>query len=142
MKNGDMAGKHKLKGMRKGLTRYGDDAFALFLRKSFIKGAGYGDDALERFVIGIADTSSDFNPCHGNSQELIAQVRAGVLAAGGLPMAFPTISLHESFAHPTSMYLRNLMAMDTEEMLKSLPVDAVVLVGGCDKTVPAQVWAR
>ena len=127
------------KGMRKGLTRYGDDAFALFLRKSFIKGAGYGDDALDRLVIGIADTSSDFNPCHGNSQELIAQVRAGVLAAGGLPMAFPTISLHESFAHPTSMYLRNLMAMDTEEMLKSLPVDAVVLVGGCDKTVPAQV---
>ena len=126
-------------GMKKGLTRYGDDEFALFLRKSFIKGAGYGEDALGRLVIGIVDTGSDFNPCHGNSRELIDQVKAGVLAAGGLPMVFPTISLHESFAYPTSMDLRNLMAMDTEEMLKSLPVDAVVLVGGCDKTVPAQV---
>ena len=134
-----MADNDKPKGMRKGLTRYGDDAFALFLRKSFIKGAGYGDDALDRTVIGIANTGSDFNPCHGNFEDLIEQVRAGVLAAGGLPMAFPTISLHESFAYPTSMYLRNLMAMDTEEMLKSLPMDAVVLIGGCDKTVPAQV---
>ena len=134
-----MTDKGEPSGMKKGLTRYGDDEFALFLRKSFIKGAGYGDDALDRLVVGIVDTGSDFNPCHGNSEELIAQVKAGVLAAGGLPMVFPTISLHESFAYPTSMYLRNLMAMDTEEMLKSLPVDAVVLVGGCDKTVPAQV---
>ena len=134
-----MTNKGEPSGMKKGLTRYGDDEFALFLRKSFIKGAGYGDDALDRLVVGIVDTGSDFNPCHGNSEELIAQVKAGVLAAGGLPMVFPTISLHESFAYPTSMYLRNLMAMDTEEMLKSLPVDAVVLIGGCDKTVPAQV---
>ena len=134
-----MTDKGEQSGMKKGLTRYGDDEFALFLRKSFIKGAGYGDDALDRLVVGIVDTGSDFNPCHGNSEELIAQVKAGVLAAGGLPMVFPTISLHESFAYPTSMYLRNLMAMDTEEMLKSLPVDAVVLIGGCDKTVPAQV---
>ena len=134
-----MTNKDEPSGMKKGLTRYGDDEFALFLRKSFIKGAGYGDDALDRLVIGIVDTGSDFNPCHGNSEELISQVKAGVLAAGGLPMVFPTISLHESFAYPTSMYLRNLMAMDTEEMLNSLPVDAVVLIGGCDKTVPAQV---
>ena len=134
-----MTDKGEPSGMKKGLTRYGDDEFALFLRKSFIKGAGYGDDALDRLVVGIVDTGSDFNPCHGNSEDLIAQVKAGVLAAGGLPMVFPTISLHESFAYPTSMYLRNLMAMDTEEMLKSLPVDAVVLIGGCDKTVPAQV---
>ena len=134
-----MTDKGEPSGMKKGLTRYGDDEFALFLRKSFIKGAGYGDDALDRLVVGIVDTGSDFNPCHGNSEELIAQVKAGVLAAGGLPMVFPTISLHESFAYPTSMYLRNLMAMDTEEMLRSLPVDAVVLIGGCDKTVPAQV---
>jgi len=134
-----MTDKNDPVGMKKGLTRYGDDEFALFLRKSFIKGAGYGDDALDRPVVGIVDTSSDFNPCHGNADELIAQVKAGVLAASGLPMTFPTISLHESFAYPTSMYLRNLMAMDTEEMLKALPVDAVVLIGGCDKTVPAQV---
>ena len=126
-------------GMRKGLTKYGDDEFALFLRKSFIKGAGYGDDALSRPVVGIVNTSSDFNPCHGNADELIERVKAGVEASGALPMAFPTISLHEAFAFPTSMYLRNLMAMDTEEMLRALPLDSVVLVGGCDKTVPAQL---
>ncbi|MGC6473027.1 MAG: dihydroxy-acid dehydratase [Candidatus Puniceispirillaceae bacterium] len=126
-------------GMRKGLTKYGDDEFALFLRKSFIKGAGYGDDALSRPVVGIINTGSDFNPCHGNADELIERVKAGVEASGALPMAFPTISLHEAFAFPTSMYLRNLMAMDTEEMLRALPLDSVVLVGGCDKTVPAQL---
>ena len=126
-------------GMRKGLTKYGDDEFALFLRKSFIKGAGYGDDALGRPVVGIVNTSSDFNPCHGNADELIERVKAGVESSGALPMAFPTISLHEAFAFPTSMYLRNLMAMDTEEMLRALPLDSVVLIGGCDKTVPAQL---
>src|ERR1051326_6213168 len=63
------------------------------------------------------------------------------MLAGGLPMEFPTISIHESFAHPTSMFLRNLMAMDTEEMIRAQPMDAVVLIGGCDKTLPAQVMA-
>ena len=61
------------------------------------------------------------------------------MLAGGLPMDFPTISIHESFAHPTSMYLRNLMSIDTEEMIRAQPMDAVVLIGGCDKTVPAQL---
>ena len=126
-------------GMRKGLTKYGDDEFALFLRKSFIKGAGYGDEALGRPVVGIINTGSDFNPCHGNADELIERVKAGIEASGALPMAFPTISLHEAFSYPTSMYLRNLMSMDTEEMLRALPLDSVVLVGGCDKTVPAQL---
>lgn len=126
-------------GVRKGLTKYGDDEFALFLRKSFIKGAGYGDEALGRPVVGIINTGSDFNPCHGNADELIERVKAGIEASGALPMAFPTISLHEAFSYPTSMYLRNLMSMDTEEMLRALPLDSVVLVGGCDKTVPAQL---
>jgi len=126
-------------GMRKGLTKYGDDEFALFLRKSFIKGAGYGDDALSRPVVGIINTYSDFNPCHGNAEELTQRVKAGIESSGALPMAFPTISLHESFSFPTSMYLRNLMSMDTEEMLRALPLDSVVLIGGCDKTVPAQI---
>ncbi len=63
------------------------------------------------------------------------------MLAGGLPMEFPTISIHESFSHPTSMFLRNLMAMDTEEMIRAQPMDAVVLIGGCDKTLPAQVMA-
>jgi dihydroxy-acid dehydratase len=61
------------------------------------------------------------------------------MLAGALPMVFPTISLHESFATPTSMFLRNLMSMDTEEMIRAQPMDAVVLIGGCDKTVPAQL---
>lgn len=128
-------------GMRRGLTRYGDDAFALYLRKAFIKAMGYSDDALGRTVIGIADTFSAYNACHANVPQIIEAVKRGVMLAGGLPMAFPTISLHESFAFPTSMYLRNLMAMDTEEMLRGLPMDACVLIGGCDKTVPAQLMA-
>jgi dihydroxy-acid dehydratase len=128
-------------GLRKGLTSYGDEAFSLFLRKAFIKAKGYSDDALERPIVGITNTFSDFNPCHGNVPQLIEAVKRGVMLAGGLPMEFPTISIHESFAHPTSMFLRNLMAMDTEEMIRAQPMDAVVLIGGCDKTVPAQMMA-
>jgi dihydroxy-acid dehydratase len=110
----------KDKGLEKGLTSYGDRDFSLFLRKAFIKGAGYTDDALTR-------------------PQLVEAVKRGVMLAGGLPVDFPTISIHESFAHPTSMYLRNLMSMDTEEMIRAQPMDAVVMIGGCDKTVPAQL---
>ncbi|QRQ90606.1 IlvD/Edd family dehydratase [Cupriavidus oxalaticus] len=126
-------------GLAKGLTNYGDTGFSLFLRKAFIKGAGYTDDALSRPVIGIVNTGSSYNPCHGNAPQLIDAVRRGVMLAGGLPVDFPTISVHESFSAPTSMYLRNLMSMDTEEMIRAQPMDAVVLIGGCDKTVPAQL---
>src|SRR5450755_1700550 len=126
-------------GMRKGLTSYGDEDFSLFLRKAFIKGAGLTDAALDRPVIGIADTGSAYNPCHGNAPQLVEAIKRGVMLAGGLPMAFPTISIHESFSAPTSMYLRNLMSIDTEEMIRAQPMDAVVLIGGCDKTVPAQL---
>ena len=134
-------GWNKVGGLRKGLTSYGDPAFSLFLRKVFIKAAGYSDDALDRPIIGITDTGSDYNPCHGNVPLLLEAIKRGVMLAGGLPMAFPTISIHESFCHPTSMYLRNLMAMDTEEMIRAQPMDAVVLIGGCDKTMPAQMMA-
>jgi len=126
-------------GMKRGLTSYGDQDFSLFLRKAFIKGAGYTDKALNRPVIGIVNTGSAYNPCHGNMPQLIEAVKRGVMLGGGLPMDFPTISIHESFASPTSMYLRNLMSMDTEEMIRAQPMDAVVLIGGCDKTVPAQL---
>ncbi len=129
------------KGMRKGLTSYGDPGFSLFLRRAFIKAMGFSDDALERPIIGITDTFSDYNPCHGNVPQLIEAVKRGVMLAGGLPMAFPTISIHESFSNPTSMFLRNLMAMDTEEMIRAQPMDSIVLIGGCDKTVPAQLMA-
>ena len=128
-------------GLRKGLTSYGDAGFSFFLRKAFIKAMGYSDDALERPIVGITNTFSDYNPCHGNVPDLIESVKRGVMLAGGLPMVFPTISIGESFAHPTSMFLRNLMAMDTEEMMKAQPMDSIVLIGGCDKTLPAQVMA-
>ena len=127
----------KKSGMRRGLTAYGDEEFSLFLRKAFIKAMGYTDDALERPIIGITNTFSGFNACHRNVPELIDAVKRGVMLAGGLPVEFPVITLHESFAFPTSMYLRNMMSMDTEEMIRAQPVDATVLIGGCDKTVPA-----
>ncbi|KIV93163.1 dihydroxy-acid dehydratase [Exophiala mesophila] len=126
-------------GLRQGLASYGDAHFSLFLRKVFIKALGYSDSALESPIIGIINTYSSFNPCHSNVPQLIEAVKRGVLLSGGLPVDFPTISIHESFSSPTSMYLRNLMSMDTEEMVKAQPVDAVVMIGGCDKTVPAQL---
>src|SRR5207237_20513 len=100
-------------GLRKGLTSYGDPGFSLFLRKAFIKAKGFSDDALDRPIIGVTDTYSDFNPCHGNVPQLIEAVKRGVMLAGGLPMEFPTVSIHESFSHPTSMYLRTLMSIET-----------------------------
>ena len=125
------------RGMRRNLTAYGDEEFSLFLRRAFIKAMGYTDDALERPIIGITNTYSGFNACHRTVPELIEAVKRGVMLGGGLPVEFPTITLHESFVHPTSMYLRNLMAIDAEEMIRAQPIDSVVLIGGCDKTVPA-----
>jgi len=126
-------------GLNVGLTNYGDPDFALYLRRSFARSMGYSQEMLARPVIGIADTRSGFNNCHRHFPELIDAVKRGVLAAGGLPLVFPTISLGEVFLSPTSLMFRNLMAMDTEEMIRAQPMDAVVLVGGCDKTVPAQL---
>jgi len=126
-------------GLSLGLTNYGDPDFALYLRRSFARSMGYSLDLLSRPVIGIADSRSGFNNCHRHFPELIEAVKRGVLAAGGLPLVFPTISLGEVFLSPTSLMFRNLMAIDTEEMIRAQPMDAVVLVGGCDKTVPAQL---
>ena len=125
--------------MYKNLTNYGDSEFSIFLRKAFIKGMGYSEEMLNKPIIGITNTYSDYSPCHGNVPELIKSVKAGILSSGAIPLEFPTISIHESFAYPTSMYLRNLMSIDTEEMMKAQPMDACVLIGGCDKTVPAQL---
>ena len=129
----------KTKGMYKNLTSYGDSGFSIFLRKAFIKGMGYSEEMLSKPIIGITNTYSDYNPCHGNVPDLIKSVKSGILASGAIPLEFPTITIHESFAFPTSMYLRNLMSIDTEEMLRAQPMDACVLIGGCDKTVPAQL---
>src|ERR687896_762263 len=127
------------KGLARGLTNYGDPAFSLCLRRSFAKSMGYSGDLLGRPVVGIADSRSGFNNCHRHFPELIEAVKRGVLAPGGLPIDFPTVSLGEVFLHPTSMMFRNLMSIDVEEMIRAQPMDAVVLVGGCDKTVPAQL---
>jgi len=127
------------KGLRSRLAQYGDEEFALFLRRGFLKGAGYTDEALDRPIVGILSTASDFNPCHATAGRLAEAVARGVRLAGALPFVFPTISLHEAFSFPTSMLLRNLMAMDVEEMVRALPLDAVVLIGGCDKTIPAEL---
>ena len=123
------------------LTSYGDAGFSRFLRRAFAKGMGLGNDLLDRPVVGIAQTWSELNPCHGHFRQLAEAVKRGVLAAGGLPREFPTISLGETFLSPTAMLYRNLLAMDTEEMLRGSPLDAVVLLGGCDKTIPAQLMA-
>ena len=128
-------------GLKNGLTSYGDPGFSLFLRKAFIKAMGYSDDALTRPIVGITNTYSDYNPCHGNVPQLIEAAKRGVMLAGAMPMVFPTISIAESFSYPTSMYLRNLMAMDTEEMIRAQPMDSVIVIGGCDKTLPAQIMA-
>jgi dihydroxy-acid dehydratase len=129
----------KKTGLARGLTNYGDPAFSLYLRRSFAKSMGYSGEMLGRPVVGIADSRSGFNNCHRHFPELVEAVKRGVLAAGGLPLEFPTVSLGEVFLYPTSMMFRNLMSIDVEEMIRAQPMDAVVLVGGCDKTVPAQL---
>jgi len=133
------SGDKKKTGLARGLTNYGDSAFSLYLRRSFAKSMGYSSELLTRPVVGIADSRSGFNNCHRHFPELIEAVKRGVLAAGGLPIEFPTVSLGEVFLYPTSMMFRNLMSIDVEEMIRAQPMDAVVLVGGCDKTVPAQL---
>ena len=129
------------RGLARNTSNYGDRDFALYLRRSFAKSMGYSQAMLDRPVVGIVDTSSAYNNCHRTVPELIEAVKRGVLAAGGLPMPFPTVSLCEPSLHPCSMHYRNLAALDTEAMLTAQPMDAVVLVGGCDKTVPAQLMA-
>jgi dihydroxy-acid dehydratase len=127
------------RGFQHGLTNYGDPDFSLYLRRSFAQSMGYSRSMLQKPVIGIAYTGSGFNNCHRHFPELLDAVKRGVLAAGALPVEFPTVSLGEVFLSPTSLKFRNLMAIDTEEMIRAQPMDAVILMGGCDKTVPAQL---
>jgi dihydroxy-acid dehydratase len=115
----------------------GDDGFAAraFLRSGGITAA----EARRRPVIGICTSWSELNPCNLPLRQLAESVKRGVRESGGLPLEFPTISLSEAFVHPTTMMLRNLMAMDVEEMITGSPIDGVVLLNGCDKTVAAQL---
>jgi dihydroxy-acid dehydratase len=127
------------RGLARGLTNYGDGKFSLYLRRSFASSMGYSRELLDRPIVGICYAGGGFNNCHRLVPELIEAVKRGVLAAGALPIEFPTISLGEVFLVPTSLKFRNLMSMDVEEMIRAQPMDAVVLIGGCDKTVPAQL---
>src|SRR5436305_12164546 len=127
------------RGFQHGLSNCGDRDFSLYLRRSFAQSMGYSREMLGKPVVGIAFTGSGFNNCHRHFPELLEAVKRGVLAAGALPVEFPTISLGEAFLSPTSLKYRNLMAIDTQEMVRAQPMDAVVLMGGCDKTVPAQL---
>ena len=131
--------KEKKVGFSKGLTNYGDQDFSLYLRNSFAASMGYSKEVLKKPIVGIANSYSGFNNCHRHFPELLEAVKRGVLLGGGLPIEFPTISLGEVFLNPTSLKFRNLMSMDVEEMIRAQPMDAVVLMGGCDKTVPAQL---
>lgn len=127
------------RGIGRGLTNYGDAAFSKYLRRSFASSMGYSREMLDRPIVGIAHSASGFNNCHRHFPEMIEAVKRGVIAAGALPIEFPTISLGEVFVSPTSLKFRNLMSMDVEEMVRAQPMDSVVLLGGCDKTVPAQL---
>ena len=134
-----MKRKNQPAGLSQGLTHYGDAGFAGYLRRSFAKSMGYSAEALDRTVVGIAYPPSGYSNCHRHFPELLDAVKRGVTAAGGLPLEFPTIALPEVFLAPTSLKYRNLMSMDTEEMIRAQPMDSVILMGGCDKTVPAQL---
>jgi dihydroxy-acid dehydratase len=120
-------------------TSYGDPGFSAFVRKAFSRHLGFDDQDFEKPVIGICNTFSEINRCHAHFPAIVAAVKRGVLMAGGIPLEFPTISLGEIFTHPTAMLLRNLAAIDTEEMIRAQPIDGVVLLAGCDKTTPAQL---
>ncbi len=133
------ANNNEERGFLRGLQSYGDRDFSIYMRRAFARSQGWSRNELERPVVGIAYTHSRFNPCHRHFPELLDAIKRGVAAAGGIAMEFPTTSLHESTLAPNSMKFRNLMAIDTEEMIRAQPMDSVVLMGGCDKTVPAQL---
>jgi L-arabonate dehydrase len=111
-----------------------------FSRRANLKAEGFLFDRFEgKPVIGICNSWSELNNCNAHLRQVAEAVRRGVLAAGGFPLEFPTISLGEQFMKPTTMLFRNLMAMDVEESIRANPVDGVVLLCGCDKTTPAQL---
>jgi dihydroxy-acid dehydratase len=124
-----------------GLTSYADPGFSRYLRRAFLASSGFAPEELERPVVGIAHTISDYVTCHRQMPELVDSIRRGIVEAGAIPMAFPITALGEILLSPTSMLFRNLAAMEAEELVRAQPMDAVVFVGGCDKTVPAQLMA-
>ena len=119
---------------------FADDSLRAFGHRSRMMQMGYDPkDWVGRPLIAIINTWSDLNPCHAHFRERVVDVKRGVQQAGGLPLELPALSLSESYVKPTTMLYRNLLAMETEELLRSHPVDGAVLLGGCDKTTPGLV---
>src|SRR5579885_3593981 len=119
---------------------FGGHDLAGFIHRASLHAEGLSRDAVGgRPVVGICNSWSELVNCNLHFRGLAGAVKRGVLAAGGLPLEFPTISLGENLMKPSAMLYRNLMSMDVEESIRSNPLDAVVLIGGCDKTVPAQL---
>ena len=139
--DGSMPGDGGVRGVDRKLTSYGDPGYSRYARRAFLASAGYDAEDLERPVVALVDTSSDYTTCHRDMPALVEAAKRGVLEAGAIPLVCPTMSLGELMISPTSMLFRNLMAMETEELLTAYPLDAAVLFGGCDKTLPAQLMA-
>jgi dihydroxy-acid dehydratase len=111
-----------------------------FIHRSWMKNQGFPDHVFDgRPVIGICNSASELTPCNAHLNEVAEAVKRGVWEAGGFPLVFPTLSLGETLMRPTAMLFRNLMSMDVEEAIRANPIDGVVLLGGCDKTTPAQI---
>jgi dihydroxy-acid dehydratase len=116
------------------------DDLRSFGHRSRMLQMGYAhDEFMGKPVIGIINTWSDLNPCHAHFPERVEAVKRGVLSAGGFPVELPAMSLGETFVKPTTMFYRNFLAMEVEELIRSQPVDGVVLMGGCDKTTPGTI---
>ncbi|MBK1783596.1 IlvD/Edd family dehydratase [Prauserella cavernicola] len=125
---------------RRSAAWFGLDGKLGFVHRSKMYNQGYSASMFDgRPVIGICNSWSDLAPCNAHLRQVAEAVKRGVLMAGGVPLEFPTISLGETLMRPSAMLFRNLMSMDVEETLRANPLDGVVLLGGCDKTVPAQL---
>lgn len=125
--------------MKKSNASYGDEAFSEFLKMAFRRHLGHDEEDYEKPVIGISNTFSEVNRCHSHIQPMVEAIKQGVIMEGGTPLEFPIMSVGEMFTSPTTMLYRNLVAMDTEEMITAQPIDGTVLIGGCDKMAPAQL---
>src|ERR1700691_5554603 len=127
------------KRLRSGRS-YGPKTRDGFIHRSWMKSEGLPDDVFDgRPVVGICNTWSELTPCNAGLRDIADCVKRGVWEAGGLPLEFPVMSLGETQMRPTAMLFRNLLAMETEEAIRANPIDAVVVLGGCDKTTPGQV---
>lgn len=122
-------------------TSYGDAGFSQFIKMAFQRHLGYDEKDFNKPIIGICNTFSEINRCHSHIKPMVETIKQGVIMAGGIPLEFPTISIGEMYTSPTTMLYRNLVAMETEEMITAQPIDGVVLIGGCDKMTPAQLMA-